>query len=123
MLRLLAPRRSRSQRDLGFPTAPASEAPVTLRSRVDSRSSGHEGDLLHDLLAGTYREQRASLNLVKFLANDVQISMVLVGPRDAVLALQTDSQMVSRYRPFEIPRLLKIVNSASGVHWSANAVR
>jgi hypothetical protein len=61
-------------------------------------------DEVHHLLAGTYREQRASLNLLKYLANDLQISMVLVGTRDAVLALQTDPQMVSRYRPFEIPR-------------------
>ncbi|WP_244884737.1 TniB family NTP-binding protein, partial [Paraburkholderia mimosarum] len=34
----------------------------------------------------------------------LQISMVLVGTRDAVLALQSDTQMYSRYRPFEIPR-------------------
>jgi Cdc6-like AAA superfamily ATPase len=61
-------------------------------------------DEVHHLLAGTYREQRASLNLLKYLANDLQISMVLVGTRDAVLALQTDTQMISRYTPFEIPR-------------------
>jgi hypothetical protein len=30
--------------------------------------------------------------------------MVLVGTRDAVLALQTDTQMISRYTPFEILR-------------------
>src|ERR1700675_2599153 len=61
-------------------------------------------DEVHHLLAGTYREQRASLNLLKYLANDLQISMVLVGTQDAVLALQTDAQMMSRYTPFEIPR-------------------
>jgi len=44
------------------------------------------------------------LNFSKFLANDLQISMVLVGTRDTVLALQTDTQMMSRYAPFEIPR-------------------
>jgi hypothetical protein len=61
-------------------------------------------DEVHHLLAGSYREQRAALNLLKFLANDLQISMVLVGTRDAVLALQTDTQMISSYTPFEIPR-------------------
>jgi Bacterial TniB protein len=40
-------------------------------------------DEVHHLLGGTYREQRASLNLLKFLANDLQISMVQVGTRDA----------------------------------------
>lgn len=54
-------------------------------------------DEVHHLLAGTYREQRASPNLLKYLANDLQISMVLVGTRGAVLALQIDPQMVSRY--------------------------
>jgi hypothetical protein len=61
-------------------------------------------DEVHHLLAGTYREQRASLNLLKFLANDLRATMVLVGTRDAVIALQTDSQMVSRFTPFEVPR-------------------
>lgn len=61
-------------------------------------------DEVHHLLAGTYREQRASLNLLKFLANDLRASMVLVGTRDAVIALQTDSQIVSRFTPFEVPR-------------------
>ncbi|MBB5498780.1 hypothetical protein HDG37_002994 [Paraburkholderia sp. MM5384-R2] len=60
-------------------------------------------DEIHHLLAGSYREQRASLNLLKFHANDLQISMVLVGTRDAVLALQTDAQMISRYTPFRSP--------------------
>jgi hypothetical protein len=61
-------------------------------------------DEVRHLLVGTYRQQRASLNLLKFLANDLQISMVLVGTRDAVLTLQTDTQMISRYTPFEISR-------------------
>nr|WP_236078284.1 TniB family NTP-binding protein [Paraburkholderia nemoris] len=33
----------------------------------------------------------------------MQISMVLVGTRDAVLALQTDTQMISRYTPLRFP--------------------
>jgi Cdc6-like AAA superfamily ATPase len=61
-------------------------------------------DEIHHLLAGTYREQRAALNLLKFLANDLRASIVLVGTDDAVLALQSDAQMVSRFTPFEIPR-------------------
>jgi len=61
-------------------------------------------DEVHHLLAGSYREQRASLNLLKFLANDLQASMILVGTHDAVIALQTDAQMVSRFTPFEVPR-------------------
>ena len=61
-------------------------------------------DEVHHLLAGNYREQRAAMNLLKYLANDLQMSVVLVGTADAVVALQTDSQMSSRFTPMELPR-------------------
>lgn len=61
-------------------------------------------DEVHHLLAGNYREQRAALNLLKYLANDLKMSVVLVGTADAVVALQTDSQMSSRFAPVELPR-------------------
>ena len=60
-------------------------------------------DEVHHLLAGSHVEQRASLNLLKYLANDLKISIVAVGTGDAPLAFQTDSQMSSRFVPFEIP--------------------
>jgi Cdc6-like AAA superfamily ATPase len=61
-------------------------------------------DEVHHLLAGSHREQRASLNLLKYLANDLRMSVVLVGTHDAVVALQTDAQMTSRFPPVELPR-------------------
>jgi hypothetical protein len=61
-------------------------------------------DEVHHLLAGSYREQRAALNLLKYIANDLKISVVVVGTSDAPLALQTDPQMHSRFTPMEIPR-------------------
>jgi type II secretory pathway predicted ATPase ExeA len=61
-------------------------------------------DEVHHLLAGNYREQRAAMNLLKYLANDLKMSVVLVGTADAVVALQTDSQMSSRFAPVELPR-------------------
>ena len=61
-------------------------------------------DEVHHLLAGNYREQRASLNLLKFLANDLRFSIVVVGTSDAPRALSSDPQMISRFTPFEIPR-------------------
>lgn len=61
-------------------------------------------DEVHHLLAGSYREQRAALNLLKYLANDLRLCIVLVGTADAPLALQSDAQMNSRFRPFELTR-------------------
>jgi AAA+ superfamily predicted ATPase len=61
-------------------------------------------DEVHHLLAGSHIEQRASLNLLKYLANDLKISVVAVGTSDAPLAFRTDPQMSSRFTPFEMPR-------------------
>ncbi len=61
-------------------------------------------DEVHHLLAGSFREQRASMNLLKYLANDLYLCIVLVGTADAPLALQGDSQMSSRFTPFELTR-------------------
>lgn len=60
-------------------------------------------DEVHHLLAGSHVEQRASLNLLKYLANDLKISVVAVGTSDAPLALRTDAQMSSRFTSFEMP--------------------
>ena len=61
-------------------------------------------DEVHHLLAGSFRDQRASMNLLKYLANDLYLCIVLVGTADAPLALQGDSQMSSRFNPFELTR-------------------
>ena len=64
-------------------------------------------DKVHHLLAGSHIEQRASLNLLKYLANDLKISVVAVGTSDAPLAFRTDPQMSSRFTPFEMPRWIE----------------
>jgi len=61
-------------------------------------------DEIHNLLAGSPREQRAALNLLKFLSNQLNCCVVIAGTADALLALQSDDQMVSRFRPFELAR-------------------
>ena len=61
-------------------------------------------DEVHHLLAGSQREQRASLNLLKYLANDLKICVVAVGTSDVPVAFQRDAQTSSRFTPFEIPR-------------------
>jgi hypothetical protein len=61
---------------------------------------------VHHLLGGEHREQRASLNLRQYLANDLKLSVVLVGTNDARVALQTDAP---RWRENdELRRLLSV---------------
>jgi len=61
-------------------------------------------DEVHHLLAVSHREQRRALNLLKFLANELKIVVVVVGTSDAFHALQTDLQVASRFEPLLIPR-------------------
>jgi hypothetical protein len=61
-------------------------------------------DEVHHLLAGSHREQRRALNLLKFLTNELKIVIVAVGTSDAYHALQTDVQVASRFEPLLIPR-------------------
>ena len=56
---------------------------------------------VHDLLAGSAHEQRASLNLLKFLSNPLKCAIVVLGTRDALAAMQTDAQIASRFPGFE----------------------
>ncbi len=64
-------------------------------------------DEVHNLLAGSAREQRASLNLLKFLSNRLHCSLVVLGTKDALAATQTDEQIASRLPGYELPRWKK----------------
>ena len=61
-------------------------------------------DEVHHLLAGSARDQRAALNLLKYIANELQCSVVALGTQDARTAMRSDPQISSRFRPLEIPR-------------------
>ena len=61
-------------------------------------------DEVHHLLAGTVREQRQSLNQLKFLSNELRMSIVALGTSEALYATQTDPQIASRFEPFALPR-------------------
>jgi len=61
-------------------------------------------DEVHNLLAGSQREQRRALNVLKTLANVLQAVIIAVGTRDALLAIQTDAQVARRFEPLELPR-------------------
>lgn len=60
-------------------------------------------DEVHHLLAGTPRDQRTALNLLKFLSNDLHCSIVALGTHDALVAMQSDAQIASRFAPLELP--------------------
>ena len=54
-------------------------------------------DEVHNILAGTYREQRIVLNTLRFLSNRLQISLVCFGVNDAREAIGGDVQFARRF--------------------------
>lgn len=61
-------------------------------------------DEIHHVLAGTMQKQRLFLNVLKYLSNELKISMVCAGTRDAFNAIQTDPQLANRFEPKILPR-------------------
>jgi hypothetical protein len=72
--------------------------------RHNTRRSTPKKWILSQLLAGSYREQRRALNLLKGLTNELMIPVVAVGTEDALHAIQTDAQVASRFDPLHLPR-------------------
>jgi hypothetical protein len=54
-------------------------------------------DEIHHLLACTPREQRAALNVVKFLSNELRVSIIALGTSEALHVMRTDPQIASRF--------------------------
>lgn len=61
-------------------------------------------DEIHNLLSGTARKQRMFLNLVKYFSNTLRISMIFSGTRDALNAISTDPQIMSRFEKNELTK-------------------
>lgn len=60
-------------------------------------------DEVHNLLAGSYREQRRFLNMLRFLANDLCASLVVFGVNEAVDAIRGDEQLARRLDEHYLP--------------------
>jgi len=61
-------------------------------------------DEVHHLLAGSVREQRQSLNQLKFLSNELRMPIIALGTSEALYAMQADPQIASRFEPMALPR-------------------
>lgn len=60
-------------------------------------------DEIHHLLACTPREQRAALNILKFLSNQLRVSIVALGTSEALHVMRTDQQIASRFESHALP--------------------
>ncbi|RII26341.1 MAG: hypothetical protein CXR31_11665 [Geobacter sp.] len=60
-------------------------------------------DEIHNILSGSVPKQRAFMNALKNLGNQLAIPIVLVGTKDALMATNTDMQISSRFKPEHLP--------------------
>jgi len=60
-------------------------------------------DEVHNVLSGTRLQQRRLLNLLRWLGNELQISLVAVGTAEALHAVQSDDQLANRFEPVGLP--------------------
>lgn len=60
-------------------------------------------DEIHNILAGNPHKQREFLNVLRFLGNTLQISIVGVGVKEAYLAIRSDDQLENRFAPLVLP--------------------
>lgn len=61
-------------------------------------------DELNALLAGSITKQRFFLNMLKYLSNELQISIVAAGTAEAEHAVRSDPQIFSRFPMRAVPR-------------------
>jgi hypothetical protein len=61
-------------------------------------------DELHNLLAGTSVKQQQFLNVIKYLANELEISIVGGGTADLLRAVSIDPQIQNRFTPTLLPK-------------------
>ena len=55
-------------------------------------------DEVHHLLAGSMREQRQSMNQLKFLSNDLRMPVVALKTSEALYAMQPEQAELDRLR-------------------------
>lgn len=60
-------------------------------------------DEVQNLLAGSNREQRRMLNLLRFLGNELRVPLVCLGPHEARDAIRGDEHLNSRFDPHALP--------------------
>jgi Cdc6-like AAA superfamily ATPase len=60
-------------------------------------------DEIQHLLSCSAREQRAALNMIKFLSNDRRMTIVAAGTHEALHVMRFDPQIASRFEQMELP--------------------
>lgn len=60
-------------------------------------------DELHNFLSGSSLKQQTFLNALKFLCNELKISIIGCGTQELMSAVASDSQVQNRFKPYILP--------------------
>jgi hypothetical protein len=60
-------------------------------------------DEVHNMLAGSNKQQIQFLNLLRYTGNELRVPLVCIGTKDAYLAIRSDPQLENRFEPFLLP--------------------
>ncbi|MFG3693126.1 MULTISPECIES: TniB family NTP-binding protein [Stutzerimonas] len=61
-------------------------------------------DEMHNMLSGSAQSQHLFLNVIKYLTNELQISIIGVGDQTLINAFSVDEQLQNRFEPEVLPR-------------------
>jgi hypothetical protein len=61
-------------------------------------------DEVHNILAGSWREQRVIFNTLRYLSNELKVSLVCFGIMEARQAINGDVQLARRFDAVTLPR-------------------
>jgi hypothetical protein len=61
-------------------------------------------DDIHNILSGRHDQRSIFLNGLKYLSNELQLPIVLIGDITALRTIQTDQQLGNRFEPYHLPR-------------------
>jgi len=61
-------------------------------------------DEIHHVLSGSASKQREFLNLIKYISNEAQVSIVALGTSEASFALKSERQLDTRFDKMVIPK-------------------
>lgn len=61
-------------------------------------------DEIHHILSGSAAKQREFLNLIKYISNEAQVSIVALGTTEASFALKAERQLDTRFDKIVIPK-------------------
>ncbi len=72
-------------------------------------------DEIQHLLSCNARERRAALNALKFLANQLRVSIVAAGTHEALHVMRCDPHIASRFEQLEL-RMMVVIGRASPIY-------